>query len=245
MWVLASYGVRPGLQGRGIGRQLLEAATHHGRGCLRAMLSASARPDGGPPLPPGRVHAAPADVPHRQVDRAVAPGGREGPRGQRRRHRPDELRRPADPRRRAPRPDHELLLGQYRLVVSDTSTGSGYVYVDGPARRSCWPPPTAVPPPGCCGRRSPPPTRWSTSTSPTSPRPTTWAVDVGMAARMELHTSGLPGAARDEAAGAVPAPRLAALTCRLVPNGNKSGPGRQFVTNPRGASPAGGPRMAT
>ena len=44
MWCLATYAVRPGLQGRGIGRPLLEAAMHHGRGCLRGMLSASSDP---------------------------------------------------------------------------------------------------------------------------------------------------------------------------------------------------------
>ena len=44
MWILASYAVRPGLQGQGIGKALLAAALHHGRGCLRGMLSASADP---------------------------------------------------------------------------------------------------------------------------------------------------------------------------------------------------------
>ena len=44
MWILATYAVRPGLQGQGIGKALLAAALHHGRGCLRGMLSASADP---------------------------------------------------------------------------------------------------------------------------------------------------------------------------------------------------------
>ena len=44
LWCLATYAVRPGLQGQGIGRPLLEAALHHGRGCLRGMLSASSDP---------------------------------------------------------------------------------------------------------------------------------------------------------------------------------------------------------
>ncbi len=44
MWVLSSFGVRPGLQGNGIGAHLLAAALHHGRGCLRGMLSASDDP---------------------------------------------------------------------------------------------------------------------------------------------------------------------------------------------------------
>ncbi len=43
-WILATYAVRPHLQARGIGKQLLDAALHHGRGCLRAMLSSSADP---------------------------------------------------------------------------------------------------------------------------------------------------------------------------------------------------------
>jgi len=32
LWCLATYTVRPGLQGRGIGKPLLAAALHHGRG---------------------------------------------------------------------------------------------------------------------------------------------------------------------------------------------------------------------
>ena len=43
-WCLATYAVRPGLQSRGIGKQLLAASMHHGRGCLRGMLSGSADP---------------------------------------------------------------------------------------------------------------------------------------------------------------------------------------------------------
>ncbi|MDQ6642229.1 MAG: GNAT family N-acetyltransferase, partial [Actinomycetota bacterium] len=44
MWLLASYAVRPGLQGQGIGRALLTATLEHGRGCLRGMLASSANP---------------------------------------------------------------------------------------------------------------------------------------------------------------------------------------------------------
>jgi predicted N-acetyltransferase YhbS len=40
-WFLATYAVRPDLQGAGIGRALLDAALTHSRGCLRGMLSAS------------------------------------------------------------------------------------------------------------------------------------------------------------------------------------------------------------
>ncbi len=44
MWCLATYAVRPTLQGQGIGRPLLEAALSHSQGCLRGMLSASTDP---------------------------------------------------------------------------------------------------------------------------------------------------------------------------------------------------------
>lgn len=46
LWVLATFAVRPGHQGRGLGRRLLDAAEGHARatGCDRAMLSASQDP---------------------------------------------------------------------------------------------------------------------------------------------------------------------------------------------------------
>ena len=44
MWILSSFAVAPDVQGRGVGTQLLAAALHHGRGCLRGMFSASADP---------------------------------------------------------------------------------------------------------------------------------------------------------------------------------------------------------
>jgi hypothetical protein len=44
MWILVTFAVRPGLQGKGIGRQLLQRAERHGAACDRAMLSASDDP---------------------------------------------------------------------------------------------------------------------------------------------------------------------------------------------------------
>ncbi|MCL2543207.1 MAG: GNAT family N-acetyltransferase [Nocardioidaceae bacterium] len=44
LWCLATYAVRPGLQGGGIGRALLDAALVHARPCARWMVSASADP---------------------------------------------------------------------------------------------------------------------------------------------------------------------------------------------------------
>ena len=44
MWVLSVLEVRPDMRRRGVGRQLLEVAMTHGRGCLRGMLSVSPHP---------------------------------------------------------------------------------------------------------------------------------------------------------------------------------------------------------
>lgn len=41
LWLLATFAVRPGLQGQGVGARLLAAAEGHGADCSRAMLSAS------------------------------------------------------------------------------------------------------------------------------------------------------------------------------------------------------------
>ena len=189
MWVLSSYGVRPGLQGRGIGRQLLEAATHHGRGCLRAMLSASRDP-----LAVRRYHQAgftlhPQMYLVGQVDRAVLPvveKTREGSAGDL------DLMNSVDRATRgaAHLGDHELLLGQYRLVVTDTPTGSGYVYVDGLGSPQLL---------AATNRRTATRLLWealassdplvNVDISHVTPA-NAWAIDVGMTARMELHTAG-------------------------------------------------------
>ena len=58
-------------------------------------------PEGLPPLPAGRLLAAPGDDLAGEVDRSRDPGGRARPRGHRVRLRPDGLDGPAAPRRRA------------------------------------------------------------------------------------------------------------------------------------------------
>ena len=80
-WCLATYAVRPGLQGRGIGKALLAAALHHGRGSLRGMLSASSDPRA------ARLYRLAGFSLHPQMfltgtARPIGdPGGREGARG--------------------------------------------------------------------------------------------------------------------------------------------------------------------
>lgn len=189
MWILASYGVSPGLQGRGIGRQLLDAAMQHGRGCLRMMLSASQDPRA-----VRRYHQAGFRM-HPQmyltgiVDRAVLPvvdKTREGSAGDL------DLMNSVDRQTRgaAHLSDHEVLLRQYPLIVSDSHTGSGYVYVD------AFGSPQLL---AATNRRTATALLWE-ALAASDPQvdvdvahvtaENSWAVDVGMAARLELHTAG-------------------------------------------------------
>jgi GNAT superfamily N-acetyltransferase len=187
MWILASYAVRPALQGQGIGKALLAAALQHGRGCLRGMFSSSADPKA-----VRRYRAAGFSL-HPQmhlsgtVDRAAIPvidKVREGSAAD------FELMDSIDRRVRgaAHGPDHPVLLRMFRLVVSDASTGSGYAFhaEDGT--------PVLL---AATNRRTASRLLWeclaATSGSALVPHVTAaneWAVDVGLAARLDLQQDG-------------------------------------------------------
>src|SRR4051794_3551423 len=190
MWCLASYAVRPALQGRGTGRALLGAALHHGRGCLRGMLSSSADPRA------ARLYHQAGFTLHPQmsltgtVDRSTIPvveKVREGGPGDR------DLLDSVDRRTRgaAHGADHPLMLGLWRLLVSDTPNGSGYAYVDATGGTQLL---------AATDRRTAARLLWAALAD--APGPTTighvtaanaWAVDVGMTARLELHQEGYLG----------------------------------------------------
>lgn len=188
-WILATFAVRPTLQGRGIGRQLLDASLSYGSGCLRGMLAASADPRAarryrlaGFTLHPameltGTVRREVLPVVERVRDGSVSDL---------------EMMDSVDRRVRdaAHGVDHQLLCRMYRLAVVDRSTGSGYVYVQpggGPYllaatnRRTAtdllWESLAASSPDETCSVRH-------------LTAPNEWAIDVGMAARLELRTSG-------------------------------------------------------
>jgi len=86
--------------------------------------------------------------------------------------------------------DHELLLAQFRLVVTDHSTGSGYAYVDAAGS------PVLV---AATDRRTASALMWEglASSSPGAhlavhhiTAANAWALDVGLAARMAIYTNG-------------------------------------------------------
>lgn len=128
VWCLATFAVRPGLQGAGIGAQVLDAAVGYGADLPRGMLAASVDPRA-----LRRYHRAgfrlhPQLSLHGAVDRSALPavtGVRDGT--------PDDLPWMDDldrVRRGGPHgPDHHRLLAAGRLVV--TTDRSGYAYTNG------------------------------------------------------------------------------------------------------------------
>jgi len=189
-WILATYAVRPGMQGQGLGKALLAVALDHGRGCLRGMISSSSDPKAvrryrlaGFSLHPQMYFTGTVD----RIALPVVDKVRDGSAAD------VELMDSIDRRTRgaAHGPDHPLMLGLWDLLVSDTSTGSGYAYVD---ERG------AVALLAATNRRTATLLLWEALARSTSTIPlghvtaaNEWAIDVGLAARLELHTEGYLG----------------------------------------------------
>ncbi|MGA9748206.1 MAG: GNAT family N-acetyltransferase [Nocardioides sp.] len=189
MWILATYVVRPGLQGRGVGKQLLDAALTHGRGCLRGLIASSEDQAAVRHYRLAGFTLQPAMYLAGTVPRDVLPvieRVRDGSHGD------IDLMNSVDRQTReaAHGVDHELMASMYRLVVVDRSTGSGYAYVEpggGPYLLAAT------------NRRTAAALLWETLAASSPDRTVAighvtaaneWAVDVGFAARMALHTSG-------------------------------------------------------
>ena len=129
MWLLASYAVVPGAQGLGLGRALLAPALEHGKGSLRGMLNASNDPKAVRRYHDAGFRLYPQMFLRGTPDRSTIPvveKVREGSASD------IDLMDSLDRRTRgaAHGADHEILLEQYRLVVSDTVDGQGYAYLD-------------------------------------------------------------------------------------------------------------------
>ncbi len=189
MWILASFAVRPGLQGAGIGAQLLVAALHHGRGSLRGMLSASHDPKAVRRYRTAGFDLHPQMLLAGHVDRSVIPvveRVREGSAGD------FDLMDSVDrgTRGAAHGPDHAVLAGEFHLLVTDRSTGTGYVYVTDAGT------PVLL---AATNRRTATDLAWAALAMSTPDVPVEiphvtaanqWAIDVGMAARLDLHQLG-------------------------------------------------------
>lgn len=190
MWILSTYAVRPDLQGRGIGRVLLEAALHHGRGCLRGMLCSSDDPRAfrryrlaGFTMHPFMSLRGPVDrsaIPVlRKVREATAAD--------------TDLMDSVDRRTRgaAHGPDHALMQRTWRPVVCDSRTGSGYAYLG---------PDGSVALLAATDRRTATELLWAALADGSADgsvqqvhhvtAANEWAVDVAMASRMEVTSSG-------------------------------------------------------
>ena len=184
LWLLASYAVVPDAQGLGLGKALLAPALEHGRGCLRGMLNASSDPRA-----LRRYHAAgfrlyPQMFLRGTPDRSQIPvleHVREG--GESDWDWMDSVDRRT--RGAAHGPDHRLLTEQFRLVVSETSTAQGYAYLD-----------DGVALLAATDRRTAARLLWEAIASSDDvlvghiTAENSWAVDVGLAARLELHQEG-------------------------------------------------------
>jgi len=190
LWCLATYAVRPGLQGRGLGKPLLAAALHHGRGSLRGMLSSSSDPKAVRRYRLAGFSLHPQMFLTGTVDRAAIPDLgkiREGTAGD------IDLMDSIDRQTRgaAHGPDHELMLASWRLRVSDSTTGSGYAYTDQKGDVALL---------AATNRRTATRLLWAALADTEGEvgihhvtAANEWAIDVGMAARLELHQEGYLG----------------------------------------------------
>jgi GNAT superfamily N-acetyltransferase len=190
LWCLATYAVLPGRQGQGIGKPLLAAAMNHGRACTRGMLSSSSDAKA------VRVYHQAGFALHPQmyltgtVDRSALPAVekvREGSASDI--DLMDSLDRAA--RGAGHGPDHELMLRSWRLLVSDTTTGSGYAYLNERGQLALL---------AASNRRTATRVLWAALAD--GPADVTighvtganqWVLDVGFAARLELHQEGYLG----------------------------------------------------
>ena len=125
MWILASFAVAPDIQGQGIGAQLLAAALHHGRGCLRGMFAASADPAAVRRYRLAGFTLHPQMFAHRASSTATRSRSSSG--CARARAGDIDLMNSVDRQTRgaAHLSDHEVLLEQFRLLVCETSAGPG------------------------------------------------------------------------------------------------------------------------
>ncbi len=201
LWFLATYGVLPGHQGQGVGRRLIDAALAHAAG-RPGIFSSSVHPGATRRYRLAGFSLHPQMRMTGTVDRSAVPavdGLREG--------RADDFewmdRLDRDLRGAGHGPDHPYMLDTLRLVVSEDRGKPGYVYIDGQGRASLL---------AAAHPETAQSLLWEALASARGrtlvnciTTPNQWAVDVGLAARLDIGQEGYI-AVRDMPA---PAPYLA------------------------------------
>ena len=187
VWCLATFAVRPGLQGGGIGAKLLAAATSYGAGCGRWMLAASDDPRATRSYHRAGFRLHPQLTLTGTIDRTRLPavtGLRDGV--------PDDLAWMDDldrARRGGPHgADHEQLMAHGRLVVAADRSGYAFVGPSGLALLAAADEATAQRLLWECLAGTEGRIEIAHVTAAND-----WAVDVGIAARLDLGTRGYLG----------------------------------------------------
>lgn len=187
LWALATYAVRPGRQGNGIGKRLLDAALASGAGCERWMLSASSDPKALRRYRLAGFDLHPQMFLHGSPDRATIPaaeGLRDGNADDR------ELFDSLDRKLRGAGhgPDHEALSQMGEPVVDVRGRGYAYASVGGPALVAALDEQTAARLLWECLARAGDEVVIGHITAANQ-----WALDVGLAARLSLQSEGYLG----------------------------------------------------
>lgn len=187
LWFLCTFAVRPGLQGRGVGKRLLHAAMAYGSDCPRWMLSASDDPKALRRYRLAGFDLHPQLMLHGEVSRSslvATHGVRDGSAADL--DLLDDVDRTV--RGAAHGRDHQVLAAMGSLVV-DTE-GKGYAYADGsgPALLAALDEETATRLLWECLARTEGTAMVAHVTGANQ-----WAVDVGLAARLKIGTEGLLG----------------------------------------------------
>lgn len=187
LWCLATFAVRPGLQGQGIGRRLLEEAARHGDGCARWMLAASDDPRAVRRYRAAGFDLHPAMTLAGTLDRSMLPrvtGIREAVEGDLAVL--DELGRQV--RGAAHGPDHGPLAAVGTPLVDTRHRGFAYAGRSGPTLLAAIDEDTATRLLWACLARAEDAVAITHVTAANQ-----WALDVGMAARLTLTTHGYLG----------------------------------------------------
>lgn len=187
LWGLATFAVRPGLQGQGIGKRLLDAALGSGTGCDRGMLSASSDPKALRRYRLAGFDLHPQMLLHGRLDRSAIPvvdGLRDG--------RPEDVELfdtlDRELRGAGHGPDHEALAEMGEPVVDDLGRGYAYAGARGPALIAALDEETAVRLLWeCLARGGDEPVVGHVTAA------NQWALDVGLAARLSIASKGYLG----------------------------------------------------